>query len=225
MKKTKRFLLGTTLAGVLIATAGMGTHSWFTAETNASGSLESGVLEINNGQDIEEPLFAETKFAPSQLQYGNWVSISNTGDLDAHLKAVYTHSVDNASLEGYSVGYMAMKYTVKPGQDVYEDSKIALDNLFNGTTNERSVAKLSNVSGDVEVYGEVLSEDAVTSGEILLGEGSEDSFWQLDEGQYIDLMVGIKLEDSAGNEYQGVKYDAALKVKAKQTDNGAEYAE
>src|SRR5699024_4448482 len=116
MKKTKRLLIVTALSGILIATAGLGTYSWFTSESNAQGTMESGVLEINDGGDIEEPLFSGAKFSPSQLQYGNWISISNSGDLDTHLKTTYTHSVDKASLEAYEVGYMAMKYTVAPDQ-------------------------------------------------------------------------------------------------------------
>lgn len=223
MKKLKKVLLTTSLSGALIASAGLGTYSWFTSETNASGELKTGVLEINNGEDIGEALFEGEQFAPSQLEYGNWVSLSNTGDMDAHLKATYHHAVDKASLDKYAVGYMAMKYTVQPGQDVYEDSKIALDKLFNGTTNER--AALANAPEGVELSAKVLSEEEVTSSEILLGEGSEDDFWELEEGQYIDIMVAVKLDESAGNEYQGVTYEANLNVIAKQTDNGATYGD
>lgn len=217
----KKMLLGTTLAGAIIATASVGTYSWFTSETEAQGNMANGTMEINNGTDIEEALFSGVKFAPSQLQYGDWVSVSNTGDMDTILKATYTQSVDKASLEKYEVGFMAMKYTEEPGKDVYEDSKIKLENLFNGTTNERQ-AMMSTPEG-VEVVGKVLSEKEADSGAIQFGEGDEDSFWKLDEGQYIEIMVGIKLEDSAGNEYQGATYDATLKVNAKQSDDGAKY--
>lgn len=221
MKKTKKILLGTTLAGALIASAGMGTYSWFTSETSANGDMENGVLQINDGKDIEEPLFSGVKFTPSQLQYGNWVTISNSGDLDTFLKATYSQSIDKASLDAYDVGFMAMKYTVTPGKDQYEDSKIALENLFNGTTNERTQKLVKK--GDVEVKGKVLSKEETDSGQILFGEGEDDSFWKLDEGQYIDIMVGIKLDESAGNEYQGATYNGTLKVNAKQTDDGAKY--
>ena len=222
MKKTKKLLLGTALAGTLIVSAGFGTYSWFTSETNAQGSMENGVLAINDGVNIETPIFEGTKFAPSQLQYGEWLSLSNTGDLETYLKATYKHSVDKASLEGYEIGYMAMKYTVAPGTEVYEDSKIELDNLFNGTTNERPLS-ISSQSDGVEIHGNILSQAEVNSGEIIFGEGEEDSFWQLDEGQYIDIMIAIKLDESAGNEYQGATYNASFNVVAKQTDEGAQY--
>lgn len=221
MKKVKKVLLGTTLAGALIATTGVGTYSWFTSETEAQGNMENGTMEINNGADIEKALFSGVKFAPSQLQYGDWVSISNTGNMDTVLKATYTQSVDKASLEKYDIGFMAMKYSVTPEQDVYEDSKIKLENLFDGTTNERAITQ--NMSEGVEVVGKVLTKEEADSGKVQFGEGDDDSFWKLEEGQYIDIMVGIKLDESAGNEYQGAKYDAALKVNAKQTDDGAEY--
>src|SRR5699024_12151593 len=167
---------------------------------------QRGVSEINDVSDIEEPLFSGEKFSPSQLQYGNWISISNSGDLDTHLKATYTHSIDKASLDAYEVGYMAMKYTVTPDQDAYEDSEIALENLFDGTTNERTINM--NVSEGVELHGEIISQNESDSGEILLGEGSEDSFWELEEGQYIDVMIAVKMDESAGNEYMGATYSA-----------------
>ncbi|MFJ7936296.1 hypothetical protein [Sporosarcina sp. NPDC096371] len=230
MKKTKSFLLGTTLAGALIVSVGFGTYSWFTSETQAHGEMVNGTLQINNGSDIDTPIFSGEKFTPSQLQYGDWITLSNSGDLDTHLKATYSHSVDKASLEEYEVGYVAMKYTTTPDKDIYEDSKIQLANLFKGTTNERSLS--TPLPAGVELVSGILKGDqakammatAGQSGEFLIGEGGEgDPFWSLNEGQYIDMMLGIKLGEDAGNDYQGAKYSATIKVNAKQTDDGAQY--
>ncbi|WP_121604266.1 hypothetical protein [Virgibacillus sp. Bac332] len=220
MKKWKKALLGTTFAGVLVASTGLGTYAWFTSETEAHGDMENGVLQINDNSNIETPIFSGVKFAPSQLEYGNWVTIENTGDLDTFLRATYSHSIDKASLDAYEVGYMAMKYTVTPDQDTYEESKIQLENLFNGETNERTFTAANTAEG-VEFSGELLNGG--NSGELVFGEGEEDSFWQLDEGQYIDIMIAIKLDESAGNEYQGAQYDATFRVIGKQTDDGAAY--
>lgn len=222
MKKTKNVLLGTALAGALLVSTGFGTYSWFTSESNAQAEMKNGILQINGGGNIDTPIFTAEQFAPSQLHYGEWLSISNTGDMDAHLKATYTHSVDKASLEAYEVGFIAMKYSVKPGQDAYEDSKIKLDNLFNGTTNE-VLSSGNDTNAQVEMLGTLLSADQVKSGEILVGDGENEEFWKLDEGQYIDIMMGIKLDESAGNEYQGASYKAGLNVIAKQTDAGSTY--
>ncbi|MFJ7933265.1 hypothetical protein [Sporosarcina sp. NPDC096371] len=230
MKKTKKFLLGTTLAVALVASTGLGTYSWFTSETHAQGDMENGVLQINNGSDIETPIFSGKNFAPSQLQYGNWITLNNSGDLDTHLKATFSHSVDKASLEEYEIGYIAMKYTTAPNEDIYEDAKIQLANLFEGTTNERSLS--TALPAGVELVSGILKGDqakammatADKSREFVIGEGGEgDSFWSLNEGQYIDVMVGIKLGEDAGNDYQGAKYNATFKVNAKQTDDGAQY--
>lgn len=229
MKKTKKFLLGTALAGALVASAGYGTYSWFTSETQGLGDMENGTLQINNGGDIETPIFSGKNFTPSQLQYGNWITLSNSGSLDTHLKATYSHSVDKASLEEYEVGYIAMKYTTTPGEDIYEDAKIQLANLFEGTTNERPLS--AAVPAGVEVVSGMLKGEQAkavmnttgTSGEFVIGEGGEgDPFWSLNEGQYIDIMIGIKLGENAGNEYQGAKYNATFNFKAKQTDDGAQ---
>ncbi|MCZ2256949.1 hypothetical protein [Sporosarcina sp. G11-34] len=228
MKKAKMTLLSIAVVGLLVAFSGGATYSWFTSQTTAVGEMQNGALELNNGQDIEMSIFEGGKFTPSQLEYGNWMTISNTGDLDTYLKATYNHSVDKASLEEYEVGYMAMKYTVQPGQDTMEQAEIELANLFNGTTNERPQSV--NLSGDVEVFGGMLTNGTVSlmnvdNGEITIGEGSdEDSFWKLDEGQYIDIMFGLKLDESAGNEYQGAIYNATLTVDGKQIDEGAEFA-
>lgn len=222
MKKSKNVLLGTALAGALIVSTGFGTYSWFTSESNAQAEMKNGILQINGGGNIDTPIFTAEQFAPSQLHYGEWLSISNTGDMDAHIKATYTHSVDKASLEGYEVGFIAMKYTVKPDENAYEDSKIKLDNLFNGTTNEVLSSENDGKNG-VEMMGTLLSAKQIESGEILVGDGENEEFWELDEGQYIDIMMGIKLDESAGNEYQGASYKAGLNVIAKQTDAGSTY--
>ncbi|ASK63527.1 hypothetical protein CFK37_15880 [Virgibacillus phasianinus] len=231
MKKAKKFLLGTALAGTLIATASLGTYSWFTSETEAQGEMVNGELEINNNNDVETPIFSGEKFTPSQLQYGNWITIKNTGDLSSHLKATYSQSVDKASLAEYEVGYMAMKYTTKPDQDVYEQSEIKLANLFEGTTNERSFSKPGILNG-VEIVSGVLTGKQANammkagnkSGGFTIGDGAQgDQFWKLSQGQYIDIMFGIKLGEGAGNEYQGAQYNGIFNVKAKQTDEGSKY--
>lgn len=227
LKKAKIALFYIAVVGLLIAFSGGGTFSWFTSQTTATGEMQNGKLELNNGEDIELSIFEGSKFTPSQLEYGNWLTISNTGDLDTYLKATYSHSVDKASLEGYDIGYMAMKYTVQPDKDTMEQAKIELANLFDGTTNERPAS--INLSDDVEVFGGMLTDDKVSlmnvdSGEIAIGEGEdEDSFWGLEEGQYIDVMFGLKLDESAGNEYAGAIYNATLTVDGKQIDTGAEF--
>ena len=110
---------------------------------------------------------------------------------------------------------------------MYEDAQYKLDQLFNGITNEvQSFSHTAEANG-VEVVAALIDEQAYdeNADQFVLGDGSlqgpDNEFWQLDEGQYIDLNFGVKLDENAGNEYQGAVYTASLEVLAKQTDQGA----
>ncbi|MGE6259837.1 hypothetical protein ACQKCU_18480 [Heyndrickxia sporothermodurans] len=234
MKKVKKALLGTTLVGALVVSAGFGTYSWFTSETNAAGQIANGTLQLNNGQDMTEKIIDGADFAPSQLKYGEWLTIDNTGSQDTHIKATLNQTLDkDINIKKYKVGYIALKYKEKPSGDVLKASKIKLEKLFDGTTNVVDTSRASD--GEIEVapgvtaVSGVVGEDgiagfkAVSNNEWVLGEGTNKPFWRLKSDQYIDIVFAIKLDESAGNDYQGVKYTADLKVQAKQTDNGSKY--
>ncbi|PEC51986.1 hypothetical protein [Bacillus sp. AFS096315] len=53
--------------------------------------------------------------------------------------------------------------------------------------------------------------------------GKDNKFWNLEKNEYIDISFGVKLDESATNDYQGVTYSANLSVIAKQKDDGALY--
>ncbi|MBM7587212.1 spore coat-associated protein N [Bacillus pakistanensis] len=237
MFKLKNAFLGSALVGTIVVSASFGTYSWFTSETNATGQITNGTLEINNGQDIETMIVDQTGFAPSQLVYGEWLTIENTGDMDAYLKAAYNHSVDaDVSLAAYKVGYIAYKFSAgeEMTEDILEESRIYLDQLFNGPTNEAMTASKKIAPGVEMVVGFVEEEGIQPAAKssngkakMVLGEGSKEGekneFWQLNDDQYIDLSFAIKLDHKAGNEYQGVKYTSNLNIQAKQMDDGAKY--
>jgi len=234
MKNIKKALLGTTLVGALVVSAGFGTYSWFTSETSAAGEIENGTLQLNNGQNITEKIIDGVDFAPSQLKYGEWMSIDNTGSQNTHIKATFNQSLDDdINIKKYKVGYIALKYKEKPNKDVLKASKIKLEKLFEGTTN---VVDTFNVAADeievapgVTAVTGIVGEDgaagfkAVSNKEWMLGEGTNQPFWRLKSDQYIDVMFAIKLDETANNAYQGVKYTADLKVQAKQADEGSKY--
>lgn len=233
MKKVKRALLGTTLAGALIVSAGYGTYSWFTSETNAAGQIANGTLQLNNGQNITEKVIDGADFAPSQLKYGEWMTIDNTGTQDANIRAILSQKLDkDVNIKKYKVGYIALKYKEKPSGDVQKAAKIKLDKLFDGTTNVVESQAFSNdaeilpgvyaVTGIVGEEG-VAGYKAVSDKKWQLGDGTNQAFWRLKSDQYIDVMFAIKLDETANNDYQGVKYSADLKVQAKQTDDGSKY--
>jgi spore coat-associated protein N len=233
MNKLKKALLGTTIAGSLVIGAGIGTYSWFTAEKTATGNIVNGTFGLGD----MGTLFDQQKFAPSQLIYSDWQLVENTGNLDQLLRATYTHSVNsaNATVKKYKVGYLALKFKQKPTEDQLIAYKQKLGALFNGTYNDVTPRLKAAVGNNVEVEQGILSDDQVKSlmssraqgqGDnmtrtITLGDGTK--FWSLKEGQYIDIMFGVKLSENAGNEFQGVGYTGSFKVEAKQTDEGAQY--
>ncbi|MDM5205750.1 hypothetical protein [Cytobacillus kochii] len=237
MFKLKNAFLGSALVGAIVVSGSFGTYSWFTSQTNASGEITNGTLEINNSQDMETKIIEATGFAPSQLKYGEWLKIENTGEMDAYLKATYNQSLSaDVPLNVYKVGYIAYKFSEgeEMTEDLLEESRIYLEELFNGTTNEvTSLTK--NIAPGVEMivgFVEQAEVEPATKGisgkaQMVLGDGSKEGekheFWQLNDDQYIDLSFAIKLDAKAGNEYQGVTYSSNLNVTAKQMDDGAKY--
>jgi len=236
MKKVQKALLATSLAGALAVSAGYGTYSWFTSSTKANGAIDNGTLSVNNGQDISTKLFSASKFAPSQVIKGDFVTIDNTGDMAQTLKANYTATVDKAPADPYKIYYMALKYKVQPDKDQIEDWRMEWEKgFFNGNHNERSLQPLEKSQtlpkGVEVVTGEATLEEAQAMAALAKTNNKKtyklgnDEFFTLQEDEYIGIVFDVKLDQNAGNEYQGAKYDATLSVQAKQTDNGAKYKE
>ncbi|MDF2038420.1 hypothetical protein P2R12_15780 [Cytobacillus oceanisediminis] len=237
MFKLKNAFLGSALVGAIVVSGSFGTYSWFTSQTNASGEITNGTLEINNSQDMQTKIVEAAGFAPSQLQYGEWLKIENTGDMDAYLKATYNQSLSaDVPLDAYKVGYIAYKFSEgeEMTEDILEESKIYLDELFNGTTNGVTTAAKKIAPGVEMIVGFVDEADVEPAAKGIAGkpkmvlgdgakEGEKHEFWQLNDDQYIDLSFAIKLDANAGNEYQGVTYSSNLNVTAKQMDDGAKY--
>lgn len=236
MKSVKKALLATSLAGALVVSAGYGTYSWFTSSTSAAGTIENGTLSVNNGEAITTPLFTGAKFAPSQVVYGDIFTLENTGNLKQNLRLTYTGTVDKASADPYKIYYMAFKYKEKPNMDKLKDWRMAWEKgFFNGNHNpQMSMAKsaVAELPKGVEVVtGEATVEEMQAMSNLAKSssEGDKvfkfgnDEFFTLEEDQYITMAFDVKLDQSAGNEYQGAKYSGNLMVEAKQTDQGAKF--
>jgi spore coat-associated protein N len=236
MKNVKKALLATSLAGALVVSAGYGTYSWFTSSTQAVGAIDNGTLSVNNGEAISTELFSGESFAPSQYVLGNFVTLDNTGSMDQQLKVTYTGSVDKASADPYKIYYLAYKYKEKPSGDVMKNFRQQWEKgFFNGNHNpSMSLAKSSAASlpeGVEVVTGEATVEEAQAMAAMAKSsEGSSktykignDKFFKLKPDQYIDIVFDVKLDQNAGNEYQGAIYSGNLNVQAKQTDQGAKF--
>jgi spore coat-associated protein N len=238
MKKIQKALLATSMAGAVLVSAGYGTYSWFTSNTKADGAIQNGTVSVNNGEVITTKLFSASKFAPSQVVKGNMITIDNTGDMAQILKANYTATVDKASADPYKIFYMALKYKVQPDKDQIEDWRTEWEKGFlNGNHNEhlpQALAKSKALPKGVEVVtGEVSVEEAQAMSAQARTAAADntktyklgnDEFFTLNEDEYISIVFDVKLDQKAGNEYQGARYDASLSIQAKQTDDGAKFA-
>ncbi len=239
MKKVQKALLATSLAGALAVSAGYGTYSWFTSSTKANGNIENGTLSVNNGEDISTKLFSASKIAPSQVVKGDVVTIDNTGNMAETLKMTYTSTVDKAPASPYKIYYLAFKYKIQPDKDEIEDWRMEWEKgFFNGNHNEQSMQALKKSKalpkGVKVVTGEVTAEEAQAMSTLAKTAKANntktfkfgnDEFFTLQEDEYIGIVFDVKLDQKAGNEYQGAKYDGTLTVQAKQTDTGAKYKE
>ncbi|WML46663.1 hypothetical protein RCG23_13490 [Neobacillus sp. PS3-34] len=237
MKNIKKALLATSMAGALVVSAGYGTYSWFTSSTQAAGSIQNGTLSVNNGQTITTKLFDGARFAPSQVIWGNMVTLDNTGDLDQTLKLTYNASVDKAPATPYKIMYIAFKSKTMPTQDELLDWRIQWEKgFFNGNFNPNAMAKNGQVStlpaGVQVVTGEATLDDVQAAAAVRTAVNADgtkkykignDEFFTLKSDEYISIAFDVKMDDNAGNEYQGAKYDGNLQVQAKQTDFGSKY--
>lgn len=236
MKNIKKVLIGTALAGSLVVGASYGTYSWFTAETSSTGTIENGTFALGE----MAALFQHQNFAPSQVLFSEVQTIDNTGTLDQILKATYNHSVspigNKAIISKYKVGYFAFKSTADnqpspDGENGYIDKNI--DKIFKGSSNVVLSKAAAVVDQGLQVKEGLLSDQAapnlaaksqgLTEKTFVVGNGDNDSYWTLKSGEHIDVIFVVKLDESAGNEFQTIQYTGNFNVKAKQTDVGAEF--
>ncbi|CAG9620764.1 SipW-dependent-type signal peptide-containing protein [Sutcliffiella rhizosphaerae] len=77
INKVKKAVMGTALAGVLVAGVGFGTYSWFTDSTEATGQVRNAVVEIVGGGQASFD-YSSGYLAPSRSQIAEeWKTITN----------------------------------------------------------------------------------------------------------------------------------------------------
>ncbi|MFF3023430.1 TasA family protein [Gottfriedia sp. NPDC057948] len=197
MNKVKKALIGTSLAGSLVVGAGYGTYSWFTAQMTASGMVQNGTFEINNGQSEQQLTFSPDKLAPSQISEMSPILIKNTGDYDMFIRGKVNFMIDNAPTE-VSIKKLLSNYEVQPTI------------LYNGET----ISDLDWID---------LDDLQTTLDNLLPGQGEDDSD-RFKANDKIEIDLKLRLKDSADNNLQGVALKVSFKVQAKQTDPNAEFS-
>jgi spore coat-associated protein N len=192
MKNIKKALIGTTLAGVLIAGAGAGTYSWFNASYKASGEITNHTLEINDKTEAYESIaFDKEMLAPGRDVTGK-LTIKNTGSMGQMLRgtldlALY-NGEKNVGVPDKSEYYVTA--TVKHGDSIWK--------TFEGN------------GEDIDDWFE--SQEWYPS---------EDGQGVFQVGKTITVDLNVKLLESAGNDYQGKTLKGGLTVEARQTDEGS----
>lgn len=91
INNVKKAVLGTALAGVLVAGAGFGTYSWFTDSTQAQGQVKNAIVEIAGGGQASFD-YSSGYLAPSRSQIAEeWKTIENNStDRRISLSASFT---------------------------------------------------------------------------------------------------------------------------------------
>ncbi|MEH6987464.1 hypothetical protein [Cytobacillus firmus] len=195
MKKMKKALLGTALAGTLVIGAGAGTYSWFNASYTAGGEITNHTLTINGDTEAYESLdFGNKKLAPSRVVEDSF-SFKNTGSMDQILRA----TLDLALYDGNTnVGVPDKSMYTITAQAYYNGSPVGQPVTGNAQTIDNWFA----------------SNDWFPS---------ENGAGNLPPGAQIKVDLKVKLLENAGNEYQGKTLKGGLTVEARQTDTGSEF--
>ncbi|WP_240373978.1 CalY family protein [Bacillus piscicola] len=203
MKKTKKVLIATTMAGVLAVGAGFGTFSWFTAsQASSEGQVDAGTLLLN---DISEySVFSHENIQPidptlnpEMIVEGDTINVQNTGSLDMVPRLRLDVEVRDAD------------WNLAP--QLTDEYMVTMNFKRNDMNWEESITK------PVSAF---LSRDFIDPAWFP----SDDGFiHELGAGDSFDVSFDVYLNKDAGNEYQGSHLTGKLIVEGKQTVDGAEY--
>jgi spore coat-associated protein N len=200
MKKMKKALLGTALAGTLVIGAGAGTYSWFNAEYKASGEITNHTLTLNGLTEASETLDFDNKMLAPSRSVSDSFSIENTGNMDQILRA----KLDLALYDGSTnVG--------TPDKSAYTiDATVAFTRGGNTVT--------ETFTG---VPVQVLDDYIGNNKWLPDNNGLEQAYFK--KGDKLAVELKVNLLSSAGNEYQNKKLKGTLEVDARQTDAGSQF--
>lgn len=195
MKKVKRALLGTAIAGAVVVGASAGTFAWFNASYTVSGEITNHTLTINDELEATEELDFDNKMLAPGRTVNDSFSIKNTGSMEQILRVSANLGLydDNTEKE-------------EPGLSEYILSATV---YYNG----KKVASHSGNAVEVERFLEAKEWHPNK-------DGKDINFMPEDE---IKVDLEVKLKESAGNEYQGKMFKGEIKIEARQTDAGSEF--
>ncbi len=227
MKNVKKVLAATALSGAVLVGAGFGTYSWFSAEKTSTGSITNGTLTLGDMANS----FSHTNFAPSQIKHSEWITLNNTGSLSQNIKFSYDEKLNKADIGKYTWNGYAIKMkknrNLNPLQKgLYESALTALlggGNVVSKGSNEVDLPK--DIDAQLIVNNSSSPQAAVEAAVAQLSRHYESEGWSLAPDEKYEIILAVKLDNNAGNDFQGAVYGSTFKANGKQTDNRAKYTE
>lgn len=193
MKKIKKALIGTALAGTLVVGAGAGTYSWFNAEANASGDIANHTFELNNG-NAEKTLFTKNqKLAPGSGEVSDTFTIKNTGSMEQILRAGLDLQIRDQ--EGNVLDLDKSYYSINTEFN-YKGA--------DGTTHTYTIEKDASVI------------DEYFAGDKWFPDASGYEGQTFHPGDELSATFTVKLKTGADNEFQGKVLWGEIEVDARQ---------
>jgi LPXTG-motif cell wall-anchored protein len=151
----------------------------------AKGKIQDGKIEINNGLLNLEKFFNEyQRIAPSQIVSSKKVVIKNTGNLPIKMYQKFSFSLKSDGTSKMDLENMLQKYLVK------------IHILENGK--ELYVEQLSGHWTPASKFNEIFSSE----------KGKEID--EISPRKNLTIVLDIKLDERAGNEYQGILFNVDL---------------
>jgi len=212
MNKMKKALLGTALAGAVVAGASAGTYAWFNAEYVTSGAITNHTLTINEQTEVYEPLsfggaFTTTGEDATKLAPGRTVSdsfsIENTGSMNQILRAQLDIMLKDS------------------------DGNVMTPNSVKGVYNIRAYGTFerggTSYSFDIAGNADVIDAWFGNSRFIPDANGADASWAYFRPDDKLTVNLDVKLSENAGNEYQGATISGGLEIDARQTDEGSKF--
>ncbi|WP_096156686.1 hypothetical protein [Bacillus sp. FJAT-45066] len=256
MTKVKKAVLGTALAGAIVAGAGFGTYSWFTGSTEAHGVVDNAIVEITGGGQATFD-YSSGYLAPSRSQIAEgWKTIANNStDIKINLDATFTGKlygsegidfsqyrsaaifVFNEEANGVTdAGFIDSAF--REYLEENDDENLEMEKMFQdfyGATmhviyieTEEDLGELEETLADGKPVMALMSNGYIQEQLAEATDGSGDAVKVLEKGlffgekmlqtEYVHVLFGTALKDTAGNAYQSAKMDFDIHIAANQVD-------
>lgn len=192
----KRKLMTGILVAIIVLFIGVGAYAWFSSTLiTKSNKISTGELSLNSKIDESDVgnIFKAEKIIPGEVSNAGTWSITNTGTMNMKLKAQVVPSITDRD----------------NGKDTLDKSKFEVKPTF-------KIELPSDSTKNIEYEGEFKS---ITELENELNNQFKSLINnEFIVGQNLILQLDIRLNNTAGNDYQGSSLDFTIKIIGDQID-------